>query len=98
MADKPKSVPFKSDGIDQLPDNKPVVYRLENAAGDTVYAGVAKRSRVQERLKEHLPGGPDPIPGVKRVKVEQMPTIRDAEKREQGIISRTKPKYNKRGK
>ena len=98
MPQKPKSVPFKTDSINQLPNNKPVVYKLENQGGDTVYAGIAKRGRVQDRLKEHLPSGKDPIPFVKKVKIQQVSSIQEAQKREQGIISRSKPKYNKRGK
>lgn len=92
-----KTVKFNKEGIDKLPDNKPVVYKIETDGGTNNYTGIAKRGRVQERLAEHLPGGKDYIPGAK-VQIEQMPTIQDAERKEQGIIARSKPKYNEQGK
>ena len=92
-----KKVPFNRKGIEKLPDDKPVVYKVQTSGGKTNYAGVAKRGRVQERLKEHLPGGKDPIPGAS-VRIEQMPTIREAEAKEARVISRTKPPLNKKGK
>jgi hypothetical protein len=54
-----KEVPFSKQGIEKLPDDKPVLYRIETEGGKTNCAGVAKRGRVQERLAEHLPGGKD---------------------------------------
>ena len=60
-----KKVSFNKQGIQKLPDDKPVLYRIETAGGKNNYTGVAKRGRVQERLVEHLPGGKDPIPGAR---------------------------------
>ncbi len=92
---KTKTVRFTKEGIANLPKEKPVVYKIKNQTGENIYAGVAKRGRVQDRLKEHLPGGPAPIPGGAKVQIEQMASICDAEKKETNIISRSKPKYNK---
>ena len=92
-----KTVPFGEAGIEKLPDDKPVVYKILTPSGNNNYTGVAKRGRVQERLQEHLPGGKDPIPGAK-VQIEQMPTISEAEAKEARIISRSKPRYNEQGK
>ncbi len=92
-----KTVPFGGVGIEKLPDNKPVVYKILTSGGNNNYTGVAKRGRVQERLQEHLRGGKDPIPGVK-VQIEQMANIGEAEAKEARIISRTKPRYNDQGK
>jgi excinuclease UvrABC nuclease subunit len=89
-----KTVPFNKTGISQLPNNKPVVYKIQTENGKTDYVGVAKRGRVQNRILEHLEAGK--IPGTK-IQIEQMPSIRDALKKEQNIISRTKPKYNDQG-
>jgi hypothetical protein len=50
------------------------------------------KGRVTDRILEHLDKGR--ITGAK-VKIEQISSIRDAEKKEQRIISRTQPKYNK---
>lgn len=97
MSPKKTSKMDKKD-IEKLPNNKPVVYKIENKKDENIYTGVAKRGRVPERIKEHLPGGKDPIPGGVKVIIEQKPTIDDAKKSEKNIIGRTKPKHNKIGK
>jgi hypothetical protein len=89
-----KTVPFNQSGVGRLPNDKPVLYRIETPGGKNNYVGVAKRGRVQERIAEHLPGSDDPIPGAK-VQIEQMPTIQRAEQKEKGVIARAQPKYNK---
>ena len=86
---------FNKSGIDSLAQDKPVVYKILNAAGDNVYTGIAKRGRVADRLKEHLPGAKDAIPGGKKVRIEQKPSIDEARKSEARIIKRSKPKHNK---
>jgi len=86
-----KTVKFNQTGASKLPNDKPVVYKIQNDSGKTNYVGIAKRGRVQERIQEHLDAGK--IPGAK-VQIEQVSSIQDAEKKEQNIISRTKPKYN----
>ncbi len=92
-----KTVPFNPSGIQKLPENKPVIYRIETAGGRQNYVGVAKRGRVQDRIAEHLPGAKDSVPGSK-VQIEQMPSIKEALRKEQRIISRTQPPHNKQGK
>jgi len=92
-----KTVPFNEKGIEKAPDNKPVVYKILTDGDRNNYTGVARRGRVQERLKEHLPGRKDYIPGAK-VQIEQMSSIKDAEAKEARIIARTKPPHNKQGK
>lgn len=89
-----KTVDFNKSSIAKLPDDKPVVYTIETAGGKNNYTGVAKRGRVQERLQEHLPGAKDAIPGSK-VRIEQMPTIQQAERKERAAIAHSQPKYNK---
>lgn len=88
-----KTVKYKPDSIEKLPNNKPVVYKIKTEGGTNNYTGVAKRGRVNDRIKEHL----DTIPGAK-VQIEQMPSISAAQKKEAKIIARSKPKYNKKGK
>jgi hypothetical protein len=92
-----KTVQFGEAGIEKLPDDKPVVYKILTSGGTNNYTGVAKRGRVQERLQEHLPGGKERIPGAK-VQIEQMAGIGVAEAKEARIISRSKPRYNDKGK
>lgn len=92
-----KTVRFNPKGIGKVPIDKPVVYKILTENDRTNYTGVAKRGRAQERLQEHLPTGKDPIPGVK-VKIEQMPSIREAKEKEARLIVRTKPRHNIQGK
>ncbi|MCG7927207.1 MAG: hypothetical protein JAY67_16925 [Candidatus Thiodiazotropha taylori] len=97
MAGK-KSGNFNKEGIEGLAKDKPVVYDIQDKKGNTLYTGVAKRGRVEDRLKEHLPGGPDPIRGGAKVKINQKPSIGEAEKAEARAIKRKQPPQNKKGK
>ena len=92
-----KTVRFNKKGIEQLPNDKPVVYKVLTESGKNNYTGVAKRGRVQERLQEHLRGGKDPVTGVK-VQVEQMSSIGDAKAKEARVIKRSQPPKNVAGK
>jgi len=92
-----KTVPFTKTGIGKLPNNKPVIYRIQTEDGRNNYTGVAKRGRVYNRLVEHLPKGCDPVPGTK-VMVQQVDSIAEAKQREQAIIQRSQPRYNINGK
>ena len=56
-----KTVRFNKGGLGQLPDNKPVLYRIQTEGGRDSYVGIAKRGRVQARITEHL----GEIPGAK---------------------------------
>ena len=89
-----KTVRFNKTGIEKLPDNKPVIYCIQTGAGGNNYIGVAKRGRVQERIGEHLPGAKDSVPGAK-VQIQQVSSIREAERQEKQIIGRSQPPYNK---
>ncbi len=97
MAGK-KSGQFSKEGIEALAKDKPVVYVIEGNRRNNLYTGVAKRGRVEERLKEHLPSGPDPVTGGKRVRIQQKPSIAEAKESEARIIKRSKPPQNKKGK
>jgi len=85
-------------GITTLPKDKPVVYKIENSAGDLLYAGVAKRGRVGARLTEHLPEGPDPVRGGVKVSITQKPSIAEALETEARIIKHAQPPQNIKGK
>ena len=97
MAGK-KSGKFSKDGIEALAKDKPVVYVIEDDKGKNLYTGVAKRGRVEERLKEHLPSGPDPVRGGERVRIQPKPSIAEARKSEAIVIKRSQPPQNKKGK
>ena len=93
-----KTAALKSESIDNLAKDKPVVYEIFNKNNQNIYTGSAKRGRVDDRIKEHLSNGPDPIPGGVKVKIIQKDTIQNAQKSESLIISNVKPKHNKKGK
>lgn len=97
MAGK-KSGGFNTDGIEGLAKDKPVVYQIENSKGQNIYTGVAKRGRVEERLKEHLPGAKDAVRGGVKVKIQQKSSIDAALKSEARIIKSQQPSQNKKRK
>ncbi len=88
-----KKTKFNEGSICQLPNNKPVLYRIETEAGNLNYAGIAERGRVKERIKEHL----GQVPGA-QVTIEQFSSIDEARAKEKNVIKRNKPKYNKQDK
>lgn len=92
------TVPFNSDGIQKLPNDKPVVYKVLDRKGENIYTGIAGKGNIRSQLADHLPGHKDAVPGGVKVQIDQQSSIWDAEKKESNIISRSKPKYNKRGK
>jgi hypothetical protein len=88
-----KTVKYNKQGIEKLPDDKPVLYRIKTESGKMNYVGVAQRGRVRERISEHL----EKIPGAK-VQIEQFSSITDAQKKEVNVIRRAQAKYNRQGK
>jgi hypothetical protein len=88
-----KKVKYTKQTIAQLPNDKPVLYRIETESGRPNYIGVAQRGRVQEIISEHL----SKIPGA-TVRIEQFNDIKDAQKKEVNVIRRAQAKYNKQGK
>jgi len=88
-----KTVKYNKKGIEGLPNDKPVLYRIKTEAGNMNYVGVAQKGRVRERISEHL----GQVPGAK-VQIEQFSSIGDAQKKEVNVIKRTQAKYNKQGK
>lgn len=89
-----KTVKFNKTGVSNLPNDKPVVYKIQTESGKTNYVGIAQRGRIQDRIQEHLATGE--ISGAK-VQIEQMSSISDARVKEKNIIARSKPKYNEQG-
>ena len=90
-----RTVNLNKQGISSLPNDKPIVYKILTENGANNYTGIAKKGRGQDRLSEHLPGSKDYVPGTK-VQIEQMGSIKEAREKETNIISRSKPKYNKK--
>jgi len=88
-----KKVKYNKSSINELPNDKPVLYRIATEAGALNYVGVAKRGRVKERIEEHL----GQIPGA-NVSIEQFSSIDEARTKEAKIIKSNQPKYNEQGK
>jgi excinuclease UvrABC nuclease subunit len=86
-----KKSKYNKTDLKNLPNNKPVLYRIETGGGNLNYVGTAKRGRVQDRIEEHI----GEIPGA-TVRVEQFDSINEARKKETRVIKRSKPKYNER--
>ena len=89
---------FNKDDIQNLANNKPVVYKILDKNDNNIYTGKAKRGRVKQRLIEHLPGQKDAIPGGVKVVITQKSSIAEAGESESRIIKRAQPKHNKKGK
>lgn len=80
---------YNKTGIEKIPNDKPVLYQIKTENGNLNYVGIAKKDRVQDRIKEHL----GEIPGAS-VSIEQFNSIGDAREKEKNVIKRNKPKYN----
>ncbi|MBI5675108.1 MAG: hypothetical protein HZC48_04635 [Nitrospirae bacterium] len=93
-----KTVKFKKENIDTLPNNKPIVYKIFNKNEENIYTGHSKKGQGQDRIKDHLPGGQDPVPAGVKVRIEQKQSVAEAQKSESTIIKRSQPKHNKIGK
>jgi hypothetical protein len=87
-----KTVKYNRQGIEKLPEDQPVLYRIINESGSMNYVGVAQKGYVRERLSEHL----GKTPGVK-VQIEQFPNLEDAMKKEVNVIRRAKARYGREG-
>ncbi|MCK4488533.1 MAG: hypothetical protein KAU38_17450 [Desulfobacterales bacterium] len=88
-----KTVKFSQEGISQLPNNKPAVYKILTPTGNNNYTGIAQRGQLRQRIMQHV----GEIPGAK-VRIEQMSSVKEAREKEARIIKRSQPKYNKLGK
>jgi len=86
-----KKVKLNKEGISQLPNNKPVLYKIKTEGGSLNYAGIAQRGRVRDRIAEHL----GEIAGS-TVSIEQFSKIEQARKKETNVIKRSRPKYNEK--
>ena len=80
-----KTVSYNKTSIGKVPNDKPVIYKIKTKGGNVNYVGVARRGRVQQRLKEHLLGGTDYVPGAK-VQIERFSSITEARKKESYVI------------
>jgi len=88
---------FTKENIIKVPENKAIVYKIKNAAGENLYTGIAGRGRGQDRLLEHKELKKEKIDGGTRFQYAQVKTKDRAEKIEKQIIKKEKPKFNIQG-
>ena len=88
-----KTVGFNKSGISELPNDRPVVYKILTEAGTNNFTGAAKKGDVQASILKHLSNEKKYVPGSK-VHIERMNRFADAQAKAERIIQRTKPKYN----
>ncbi len=85
---------FNKSSIKNIPENRPIVYRLLNNSNKELYAGIAKRNRTQDRLLEHLTIKKEKIDGATKVKIAQFSNLENAKKAEKKLIKQLKPTFN----
>jgi len=85
---------FNKTNIEKIPEDKPIIYKIKNLKGENIYTGIAGKSRIKDRLKEHLLGNKDVILGAKSFSIKQKTSIEDAKLEEKIIIKKENPKYN----
>jgi len=90
-----KAKTFNKTNISKVSENKPILYRFKSEKNKELYIGVAKKSRVQERLSEHLTKKGEKIPGAKKFQVLKFSDIKKAKIAEKKLIKKLNPKYNK---
>jgi len=86
---------FNKMNVKKIPEDKPILYRFKSEKNKELYIGVAKKSRTQERLSEHLTKKGEKIPGAKKFQVLQFSNIKKAKVAEKKLIKKLNPKYNK---
>jgi TIR domain len=88
-----RTVSYTQDGINSLPNNKPIIYKILTEGGKNNFTGSAKRGDIHKTLRRHLEYGKNYVPGS-RIYMERTNSIDEARKKANEIIKRTKPKYN----
>lgn len=93
-----RSKSFTKTNIQNVPDNKAVVYKIKNSTGQNLYTGIAGRGRVQDRLLEHKEIKKESVPGGTRFQIAQVENKDRAKKIETQIIKKEQPKFNEQNK
>lgn len=98
MASFNRTQKFTKANISNVPNDRAIIYKIKNAAGDNLYTGIAGRGRVQDRLTEHKELKHEIIPGGTRFQIAQVKTKDIAAKIEEQIIKKEQPKFNEQHK
>ena len=93
-----RSQKFTKENIAKVPEDKALLYKIKNPAGENLYTGIAGRSRGQDRLLEHKELPKEKIPGGTRFQFTKVKNKQRATQLEKQIIRREQPKFNQQGK
>ncbi len=85
---------FIKGNINDVSQNKAIIYKILSTTGKNLYTGIAGRGRGVKRLLEHKDVEKDKIPGGTKFKYVGVKTKEIAEREEKLIIKRENPKYN----
>lgn len=86
--------PITKANIEKVPADKPGVYRIKNSQNKTLYIGMAKGGRLDERIAEHK----GEFKGGTRFQYKLAPNKEVAKKMEREEIKNWKPIFNKKDK
>lgn len=89
---------FTKANIEKVPENKALVYKIKNTAGENLYTGIAGRGRGQDRLLEHKELKKETILGGTRFQYAQTKNKDRAGQVEKQIIGKEKPEFNEQNK
>ena len=98
MAKFNRAQKFTKENIENVPENKSIVYKIKNTAGENLYTGIAGRGRAGDRLMEHKILKKESIPGGTRFQFVQVKNKDRAEQIEKQIIRKEQPKFNEQNK
>lgn len=89
---------FTKANIENVPENKSIVYKIKSSGGENLYTGVAGRGRGQDRLLEHKELKKEEIPGGTKFQFAQVKNKDRAEQIEKQIIKKEQPEFNEQNK
>lgn len=89
---------FTKENIENIPEDKAIVYKLKDKANENLYTGISGRGHGQERLSTHKEVKNEKIPGATRFTYTQVKNKDRAEQVEKQIIRQEQPKFNKQKK
>ena len=84
--------PMSKKNIDNVPGDKPGVYRIKNNSGKVLYVGSAKGGRLDDRIAEHK----GKIKGGTQFQYQTVPNKESAARLERKEIGKLKPPSNDR--